>query len=170
MHIYKAWNGPMPTTSAQASASTGTAVKTMLQLAVPATRRITLLSWGYSIDTPQAAAGTVELLETDVGATITQHVASGLQPQDPGNPASTLLIATTGQTGYTASVEGAITATRVFDAVKHNSGSSGASPLMEHRYQFLPLEVPIISVSKFVRVRATMGTSTGMLCWICWAE
>lgn len=169
MHVYKAWNGPMPTTAAQASVSTGTSVKTMLQIATPSTRRITVLSWGYSIDTAQAAAGTVELLETDVAASVTAHVASGVQPQDAGNPASLMTLGASA-TGYTATVEGSITATRVFDAQKHNSGSTGASKLMEYRYQFLPYEAPVISVSKFLRVRATMGTSAGMLCWICWAE
>ena len=36
---YKAWNGPMPTTAAQAAVSTGTAIITLLQIATPSTRR-----------------------------------------------------------------------------------------------------------------------------------
>lgn len=169
MHVYTAWNGPMPTTAAQASASTGTAIKTLLQIAPPSTRTITVLAWGYSIDTPQAAAGTIELLETDVAATVTAHVAAGVQPTTSGNPASLVTLGT-GATGYTATVEGAITATRVFDAMKHNSGGSGAAPITKYSYDWTPLRAPVVGASKFLRVRATMGTSTGALVWVCWAE
>jgi hypothetical protein len=169
-HVYTAWNGPMPTTAAQASVSTGTTIKTMLQIAAPSNRKLTVLSWGYSIDTAQGAAGTVELLETGtVAATVTAHVAAGVQPRDAGNPASLVTLSTTA-TGYTSSSEGAIVATRVFDAHKHNSGSTGASELMEYTRLWLPHEAPVISVSSFLRVRVTMGTSAGMLCWITWME
>lgn len=169
MHRYQAWNGPMPTTAAQASVATGTAIKTMLQIATPSTRMLQLISWGYSIDTAQAAVGTVELLQTDVAATVTAHVASGIQALDPNAPNSLMTLGTSA-TGYTASVEGTITATRVLDAVKHNSGSTGASEVMEYSYQWAPDERPFVAVSKFLRVRATMGTTTGMLCWVVWDE
>lgn len=170
MHVYTAWNGPMPTTAAQASVSTGTAIKTMLQIQAPSSRKLTVIAWGYSIDTAQAAAGTVELLETGtVAATVTAHVAAGVQPTDAGSPAALVQLGTA-NTGYTASAEGTITATRVFDAHRHNSGSSGASPVMAYTRLFLPFEQPVISVSSFLRVRATMGTSAGMLAWIRWCE
>jgi len=159
----------MPTTAAQAKASTGAVVKTMLQLATPSTRQMQVISWGYSIDTPQAAAGIVELLQTDVAATVTAHVASGLLSLDPNAPPSLLTLGTAA-TGYTASGEGVPTATRVLDAYLHDSGGTGASPANTYSYQFMPDERPVVAVSKFLRVRATMGTSTGMLCWVVWDE
>jgi hypothetical protein len=159
----------MPTTAAQQSVTTGTAIKTMLQLATPSTRQIQLISWGFSIDDPPGADGVVELLQTDVGATITQHVAAGIQPLDPNAPASLLDISGTGKTGYTASVEGSITATRVFDAMSLSS-VSGESPLA-YAYQWMPDERPIIAVSKYLRVRATTPTTAvDMRCWICFDE
>lgn len=169
MHRYKVFNGPMATTAAQASVTTGTAVKTMLQLATPSTRQIQLISWGFSSDDPPGADGVIELLQTDVGATITQHIASGIQPLDPNAPASLLLIATTGQTGYTSSSEGAITATRMFDAISLSS-VSGESPLT-YTYQWMPDERPIIAISKFLRVRATTPTTAiDLRTWICYDE
>ena len=168
MHRYKTWNGPMPTTAAQAAVSTGTAIKTMLQLATPATRQIQLIAWGFTLDDPPGADAVVELLQTDVAATVTAHVAAGVQPLDPNAPASLLTLGTSA-TGYTGTAEGSITATRVFDAVALSS-VSGESPL-HYAYQWMPDERPIIAISKFLRVRATTPTTAvDMRCWICWDE
>lgn len=168
MHRYKTWNGPMPTTAAQASVTTGTAVKTMLQVATPSTRQCQIISWGFSVDDPPGADAVIELLQTDVAATVTAHVASGVQPLDPNAPASLMTLGTSA-TGYTSTSEGAITATRVFDAVSLSS-TSGESPLT-YTYQFMPDERPIVAVSKFLRVRATTPTTAvDMRCWVVWDE
>src|SRR5882757_10258165 len=108
MHRYKCWNGPMPTTGAQAAVTTGTTIKTMLQLATPTTRLLQIIAWGFSADALQS--GVVEMLQTDVAATVTAHTASGVQPLDPNAPPSLLTLSTTA-TGYTSSVEGTITGT-----------------------------------------------------------
>lgn len=170
MHRYKTWNGPMPTTAAQAAVTTGTAIKTMLQISTPATRQIQLISWGYSLDDPPGADAVIELLQTDVNATVTAHVAAGVQPLDPNAPASLLTLGTA-NTGYTSSAEGSITATRVFDAVSFSSVSAEAAAAMNYFYQWMPDERPIIAVSKFLRVRATTPTTAvDMRCWVCWDE
>lgn len=170
MHRYKAWNGPMPTTAAQASVDTGTAIKTMLQLATPSTRQIQLISWGYTCDDVPGADGVVELLETDVAATVTAHVAAGVQPITPNTPASLLTLGASA-TGYTATAEGSTTAARVFDAVSISSTSSEGAPVLTYVYQWMPDERPIIAVSKFLRVRATTPTSSvQMRCWCVWDE
>ena len=168
MHRYRTWNSAMPTTAAQASVTTGTTIKTMLQLATPSTRQIQLISWGYSYDQPPGAIGVVELLETDVAATVTAHVAAGVQPLDPGAPASLLTLGVAA-TGYTATAEGATTASRVFDAVELPSTASGAQ--MTYSYQWMPDERPIVAVSKFLRVRATTPTTAvNMVCFVVWDE
>lgn len=160
----------MPTTAAQQQVTTGTAIKTMLQLSTPSTRQIQLISWGYSIDDPAGADGVVELLQTDVAATVTAHVAAGVQPLDPNAPASLLTLGTS-NTGYTATAEGSITATRVFDVVSLSSTSAEAAASMVYVYQWMPDERPIVAVSKFLRVRATTPTTAvDMRCWICWDE
>jgi hypothetical protein len=170
VHRYKTWNGPMPTTAAQAKVSTGTAIKTMLQVATPSTRQLQVLAWGFSIDAAPATTGVgvVELLQTDVAATVTAHVAAGVQPLDPNAPASLVQLGAA-LTGYTASVEGATTAARVFDATELAGVSNGAWPT-SYAYQFTPAERPIVAVSKFLRVRATFSAAVNMLCWVVWDE
>lgn len=168
MHTYTAWNGPMPTTAAQASVTTGVAVKTMVQIATPATRRLQIVSWGFSMDDPPGADGVVELIETDVAATVTAHVASGVQPEDPGDPASLVTLGASA-TGYTATVEGAITAVRVFDTVSLN-GAGSIEVIMKGGKEWLPNRGPIVAISKFLRVRATTPTTASdMRCWIKWS-
>lgn len=168
MHIYKAWNGPMPTTAAQASVTTGTAIKTMLQVATPATRKLQLLEWWFALDDPPGADGVIELLTTDVAATVTAHVASGVQPEDSSDPASLMTLGTSA-TGYTATVEGTPTATRVFDAVSLSS-VSGESLLIGGR-QWLPGRGPVVPISTFLRIRATTPTTASdMRCFIRWQE
>ena len=125
MHRYKTWNGAMPTTAAQVKVAVANGVKTMLQLSTPATREIQLLAWGYSIDA--ALAGVVELMQTDVAATVTAHVAAGIQPGDPNAPASLLTLGTA-NTGYTASAEGTTTASRVFDVQEIAATSPPVGP------------------------------------------
>jgi hypothetical protein len=158
----------MPTTAAQASVTTGTAIKTMLQLSTPSNRQLQVISWGFSCDDPPGADAVIELLQTDVAATVTAHVASGVQPLDPNAPASLLTLGAS-NTGYTATAEGTTTASRVFDAVSLSS-VSGESPLT-YTYQFMPDERPIVAVSKFLRIRATTPTTAvDMRCWIAWDE
>lgn len=162
------WNGPMPTTAAQQSVTTGTAIKTMLQLSTPATRQIQLLEWGWSSDDPPGADGVIELLQTDVAATVTAHVAAGVQNLDPNGAASLLTLGTTA-TGYTSSSEGTPAATRTFDAVSLSS-VSGESGLQYVR-QWMPDARPIIPISKFLRVRATTATTAiDLRTWIVFQE
>src|SRR5690348_10044657 len=156
----------MPTTAAQQSVTTGTTIKTMLQIATPSTRRIQLVEWWWGFDDPPGADGVVELIETDVAATVAAHVASGVQPQDPGNPASLMTLGVSA-TGYTASAEGTPTATRTFDA-KSLSSTSGES-LLEGGRVWLPGRGPIVAVSKFLRIRVTTPTTASdMRCFITW--
>lgn len=167
MHRYRTFNGPMATTAAQQKVTTGTAIKTMLQLATPGTRQIQLISWGFTLDAAPSAAGQVELIQTDVAATVVAHVAAGVQPLDPNAPPSLLSLGTSA-TGYTASAEGSITATRTFDVnlVPPTAGTTDVN----YVYQWMPDERPIIAVSRFLRVRATFGGAVNMSTWICWDE
>lgn len=170
MHRYRTYNSAMATTAAQVSVTTGTAIKTMLQLSTPATRQLQVISWGFSIDDPAGADAVVELIQTDVAATVTAHGASGVQPLDPNAPASLLTLGTA-NTGFTSSAEGTTTASRLFDIVSMSSVSAEAAATVLYNYQFMPDERPIVAVSKFLRVRVTTPTTAvDMRCWICWDE
>ncbi len=168
MHRYIAWNGAAPTTAALASVTTGTSIKSMLQLATPSTRQIWIEEWGFTADDPPGADAVFELIQTDVAATVTAHVASGLVPLDPNLPASLLTLGVAA-TGYTASAEGTTTASRSLDNVSVSSVSAEAAPFLTYRRQF---DVwPAIPVSKFLRVRATTPTTAvDLRCWIVWHE
>jgi len=170
MPIYTAWNAQMATTAATAKVTTGTSIKTMLQIATPSTRQLQILSWGYSIDAAPATTGTgiVELIQTDVAATVTAHVAAGVQPADPNGTASLMTLGTSA-TGYTATAEGTITATRLFDAQTVLGVSNGAQG-NEYLRDWMPDERPLVAASKFLRVRVTFSAAVNMLCWVTWAE
>ena len=168
MHRYRCYNAAMPTTAAIAKVTTGTAIKTMLQIATPSTRQMQLISWGFTTDAvPGSTGGIVELLQTDVAATVTAHVASGVQPLDPNAPPSLMTLGTSA-TGYTSSNEGTPTATRSFDTVLV-SPTAGAT-VVEYEYQFMPDERPFLAISKFLRVRVTFAAAVNMLTWVTWDE
>ncbi len=104
-----------------------------------------------------------------IAATVTAHVAAGVQPLDPNAPASLVTLGTTA-TGYTSSGEGSVVATREFDVVELYANTVGGQDAVNYRYQFMPDERPIIAVSRFLRVRATFATAADMVCYICWDE
>jgi hypothetical protein len=163
--LYKAWNGPSPTTAVQVAVTTGTAIKTLLQLATPSTLDITIKAWGISFDGAAAAAGVqCELVETgSVGATVTAHVAAGLVKQNvPAGLASQLTLGTSA-TGYTASAEGAITTTRMFDSIT-------IQPTGAYVFQWPLGDEPVVEASKILRVRVDAVAAVNALCWIMWAE
>lgn len=170
MHRYKCFNAAMATTAATAKVTTGTSIKTMLQIATPATRQLQILEWGFSLDAAPATTGVgvVELLQTDVAATVTAHVAAGVQPLDPNSTASLMTLGTSA-TGFTASAEGTTTASRLFDAQEAAGVSNGALPI-NYTYQFMPDTRPIVAISKFLRVRVTFSAAVNMLCWVVWDE
>jgi hypothetical protein len=162
--LYWCANGPMPTTAAVASVTTGTAIKTLLQIATPATRILRVVSWGISFDGSSAAVPIkCELIQTDVAATVTAHVAAGVQPfNDPNAPASLVTLGTSA-TGYTATVEGTITATRYADLQL-------IAPTNQYVYQW-PLDNEFqMPFSKFLRVRVTAAVAVNAYTWVCWAE
>jgi hypothetical protein len=168
VHRYIAWNGLAPTTAAFAKVATGTVIKTMLQVATPATRMIQLVSWGYTLDAVPSSAGEVELLQTDVAATTgTAHVAAGLMPMMPGIPASLMTLGTAA-TGYSFTVEGTTTASRLFDSAQIPP-TAGATDL-QYDYEFPEDYRPVVDISKFLRVRVTFGGTVNMGTYVCWEE
>jgi hypothetical protein len=165
MGLYFIANGPSPTTAAQAVVTTGTAIKTMLQVKPSATNTIQVVEWGISFDGSAAATPIkCELLEADVAATVTAHVAAGIVKFDAqaiagGDPTTNLIQVGTSATGYTATAEGTITATRMFDVQL-------IAPTNQYVKQFpLGLE-PVLQVDKFARIRVTAGAAVNAYCYM----
>lgn len=159
-----AFNGAAPTAAAITPVTTGTAVKTLLQIATPATSELRVVEWGISFDGSAAATpGRVELIDTNVAATVTAHVAAGVMSHnDTGTIASRMTLGTTA-TGYTASAEGTITAARLLDYQL-------IAPTGQYVHQF-PLDAyPEVAASRFLRVRVTFGAAVNAVAYVVWTE
>lgn len=162
--IFAAWNGPAPTTAGQATVATGTVIKTMLQIATPATAGLTLVEWGISFNGSAAATPVlVELVTTGaVAATVTAFTATDITRYNQRAQASLVTLGV-GASGYTASAEGAITTVDTFDA-----------HLLPPTAPFVkqwPLAREVdIEASTFLRVRVTAGTSINAICYVIWSE
>lgn len=164
MRQFTAYNGAAPTTAALVPVTTGTAIKTMLQIAPPATLELEVVAWGICFDS--ATFGTkirCELVETDVASTGTAHVAAGIvKVTDPAGLGSQVTLSTT-TTSYTATVEGTTTASRLLDyqLVDQSGAYSFTWPLGNY---------PVVAASKFLRVRVTATAAVNATCFVTWAE
>lgn len=162
---YRAYNAVLTNTAAPTRVATGTAIKTLLQIGVPATRPITIINWGISFNgvTPSDVPIPVELVQTDYAATVT-GVTPGVWGNITDAPAS-LCVSGTTATGHTASAEGSATGTnRLLDYV--DLTPNGGAFVRDY-----PLgREPNVPISKFVRIRTTSAVTVGAICYITWEE
>lgn len=164
MALYKIYNGPSPTTAAQVGVTTGTAIKTMLQVKGVAAMPMKVKAWGVSCNGSAAAAGIQwELVETGtVFATVTAHVAAGTVAWDRAalaTAAGTYFAYSTTATGYTATAEGTITATRTLD-------SQYIQPTGERAWEFSLGNEPSVSAVSALRIRCTAAAAVNAVCWV----
>lgn len=156
MPLYLIANGPMPTTAAQVPVTTGTAIKTLLQIKPFNLCRI--VEWGISFDGSAAAAPIkVELLETGtVFATVTASadidIAKLNTVGDQAAASVAGLTLGTAATGYTATAEGTITAVRMLDVQL-------IAPTNQYVKQFPLGREPIISIGSAGRIRVTAAAA-----------
>lgn len=166
MPQYLIANGPSPTTAAQAVVTTGTAIKTMLQVKGVTALTYKVIEWGISFDGSAAATPIkCELVETGtVFATVTAHVAAGLVKYGPGAPvglptSTTYFEVGTAATGYTSTAEGTITATRVVDVQL-------VSPTIGYWKQWPLGREPWMDAVSSLRVRVTAGAAVNAYCYV----
>ena len=165
MTLYWAANGPMPTTAAQAAVATGTTIKTHLQISTPATKQIEVVKWGVEFPTPPTAPVLCELVETGaIAATVTAHVAAGVQPYDNPDAPASLMTLGVANTGYTASAEGTIVATRYADIESIPVG------VASYTWEWSLGRGFVVGESRFLRTRATTATTTNIIMWVLWNE
>lgn len=147
------------TTAAPAAVTTGTAIKTMLQVKplVP----LYVIEWGYFLDqTPSDIK--IELIEVDVAATVTALVDADITKLDTvGDGVASTVNMTLGttSTGFTSSGEGSVTVVRNLDAPQ-------VSSLKAFKMPFALGERPVIQVGQFARIRVTAAAAVNMLCYI----
>jgi len=164
MALYKIYNGPAPTTAAQLAVTTGTAIETTLQVKGVTAVTFKVKAWGVSMDGAAAAAGVQwELIETGtVFATVTAHVAAGVVAWDSQAldiVSTTYFDVGTAATGFTASAEGTITASRVFD-------TQFVQPTGERAWEFSLGNEPVVSAVSALRVRVTAAAAVNAVSWV----
>lgn len=162
MARYKIFNGPAPTSASQVAVTTGTAIKTLLQLKPFNQCKIT--AWGISFDGSAAATPIlVELLETGtVFATVTASADADVVKQSGSDQAVASvagLTLGTAATGYTGSAEGTITASKMFDAQL-------IAPTNQYIYQFPLGQEPVLIIGNACRIRVKAGAAVNAICWI----
>ncbi len=155
----------MQTTAAFAKVTTGTAIKTMLQVKTIVPAKI--IEWGVSFDGSTAATpGQIELIETGtVFGTVTASVNADITELDGeallfGDPTTALISVGTAATGYTATVEGSIT------AVRNLAGPQLVAGTNQFIEQFPLGREPLIQAAKAMRIRVTFGTAVSAYVYV----
>jgi len=173
---YLVLNGPQATTAAPTSQPTGTAVRTMLQLAPLASGApIKIIEWGCSFDASAAATpGKVELFACTGAATMSTALAAadvmpyGSRLDYPANTAGTSgspLSLGTALSGFaTAAVtEGTVANMRMFDLQL-------LPPTSPYLKQFPLGREPQLggnsATQEFLRVRVTFGASVNAYVYV----
>lgn len=170
MAQYLIANGPMQTTAAFAAVTTGTAIKTMLQVKPSATLGMRIVQWGYSLDSSASVSAKIELIETGtVFGTVTASVANDLMKYDAaalmgGDPTTNLIQVGTSATGYTCTSEGSITAVRMLDGPRIETMSTSFA--VNFTNQFPLGREPFVQTGNAMRVRVTTATAVNMYCYV----
>lgn len=165
MALYLIFNGAAAGAAAPVAVTTGTAIKTMLQISTSATIVAKVVEWGISFDGSAAATPIkTELLETSGAATVTASVLADITKLDGnalagGSPVTNLLPVGTTATGYSAGGEGTPGTCRIFDL-------QYLPPTGPYVKQFPLGREPIIQISTFLRIRVTAGTAVNAYCYV----
>jgi hypothetical protein len=160
--LYSIFNGPMPTAAAQLAVTTGTGIKTMLQ--IKPFNVVRIVEWGISFDGAAAAAGIqCELLDTGtVFATVTASADADIAKFEgaEGAVASVAgLTLGTSATGYTSGGEGSITTIKMFDG-------QFVQPTGQYVKQFPLGREPKCIIGNSVRIRVKAAAAVNALCYM----
>jgi|SRR5215471_2129176 len=166
---YAVTNGAAPGAAAPATISTGTALKTMIQLATNTTTpSMRFVEWWVEFDGATAATPIkVELMRHTTGpqTTLTAYVTADIaRVNDPNAPTSGLQLGT-GLSGYSnTTTEVAPTGTPVSLETHFVPPTSGI-------YVQFPLgREPEVQVAAFARIRTTAGAAVNCYAGLMWEE
>jgi hypothetical protein len=165
MALYFIQNGAAAGAAAPVAVTTGTTIKTLLQVEPSATIVAKIVEWGISFDGSAAATPIkVELVETSGAATVTASASADITKLDGnalagGDPTTNLIQVGTTNTGYTASGEGTPGTCREWDV-------QFIAPTNQYVKQFPLGREPVIQVSKFARIRVTAGAAVNAYCYM----
>lgn len=151
---YIVYNAAPPTTAGIVAVSTGTAIKTLLQLTAPSTKRLVIKRWGISF-TGTPAAILTELIHT---TTVAGGTPTAVTPTILTDGAAASLATA----GFSPATEGSIVATtRPFDSQILSSN---------YTWEWALGTEPILPASGVLRVRVTAAAAVNALCWLAYEE
>lgn len=163
------WNAAVtalssPMAGVVTSATAGT-VKTLLQLKLGGTGKGRIIEWGYIFTATPSGPVQMELVETGtVFATVTSASTTDVVNYNDVTGPTSNFVAGTSASGYTASAEGTITATRLLGQTYDSA---------TYFKEKFPLgREPEIGNGTSLRIRATPSTNAAVtvLCYCIWEE
>lgn len=162
--LYMVGNWTRPTTAAPVKQPTGTAIRTMLQLATSSTAGIKVVEWGISFDGSSAATPIqVELFNCTGAATMSTALAATdvSRLTDPLGTETIDLQYSTTLSGYaTAAVtEGTVANHYAWD-------TQLIAPTSQYVKQWPLGREPSAALSTFVRVRVTAAATVNCHCYV----
>jgi uncharacterized protein YaiE (UPF0345 family) len=164
MSDYFAYSGPMVTTAPYPTVALAAATtKTILQIKAGPADPLIVWKWGVDFDGTGTAPIKCELIHTGVvAATVTAHVAAGVQPYGVVQDAAAVVLGTAA-TGYNATAEGTITATRYgsLNSVLPGNGDRNEWSLGREFY---------VPANGILRIRCTAPAAVNAVGYICWSE
>lgn len=162
MSLYTIYNGPMPTTVSFVAVTTGTGLKTLLQ--IKPFNVVKIVEWGISFDGSAAATPIeVELLDTGtVFGTVTASADADVMKLDGAEGAVASIAGLTlgtAATGYTCTSEGSITAVKLFD-------TQFIAPTNQYVKQWPLGREPKCIIGNAVRIRVKAGAAVNAICYM----
>lgn len=162
--VYSVYNGASVTTAAPVAITTGTVVKTMIQLSTTANREARVVEWWWegSASAAQSPA-VIELMFHGSGAaTVTAYAAGDIKKYEPNSVATALSLGST-NSGFTASGEG--TPAGGTFSVTHQ-----LQPTTGYYFQYPLNREPEAAASTFIRLRNTVNPAVNAICGVAWEE
>jgi hypothetical protein len=159
------WNGAAPTTTVLPEVATGATIKTLLQVKLGRAGVFgKVVEYGISFAGFAAAEPVnVELISTGaVAATVTAYATTDIVPLSPGTTVPTDLDPFdwgTAASGYTASAEGTITASRLHDAQL-------VAPTNQFVKQWPLGREPEFDHTDFLRIRVLAPATVNAICYV----
>ena len=168
--LFLTQNSTLASTAAPVKQPTGTAIRTMLQIAASATVPMTLVEWGISFDGIIATSVPiqVELFTTTVAATMSTALAATdvvlfSTPLDTTSVSGIQYGTTTSAFATAAVTEGTVANARMLDMqlIAPTTGYVKQWPLGRE---------PVCPPAKYIRVRVTAGVTVNAYIYLIWSE
>lgn len=159
-----AWSGSTSALTSPLAVTTiaASTTKTLLQIAPGANQKIRIVEWGYGFDAAPTVNIRCELIETGAIAATVTALGSATAYNDATGGTSGIQLGTA-LSGYNASAEGTITATRLLDYQYENG--------LYFKKQYPLGREPEIGGGKILRMRFTTGSAAvNVVSYVIWEE